>query len=115
DADGHAATATWPGPLEEAHKHPATAESLRDSVARLGDTPFELASLTAHLGGAVMIPKSVLNDLRRQAVARLLERRDADRRHRIAEPDALDRLRSTIPPLTTHHSPLTTLTVLVRS
>src|SRR5205814_4998922 len=98
-------------PLEEARKHPATAEWLRESFDRLGDTPFELATLTAYLGGSVLVPKSVLNDLRRQAVAQVLEHRDADHRHPIAEPDALDQLRSTIPPLTTHHSPLTTLSV----
>jgi putative protease len=118
DAEGHAAAATWPGPLEEARKHPATAESLRESFARLGDTPFGLATLTADLGGSVMIPKSVLNDLRRQAVTRLLEQRDAGHQHPIAEPDALDRLRSTIPAvaaLSTQHSALSTLSVLVRS
>src|SRR5438132_457166 len=38
-----------------------------------------------------MVPRSVLNDLRRKAVQRLVERRE--QRHAIADPDALDHIR----------------------
>ncbi|WP_145234361.1 U32 family peptidase [Urbifossiella limnaea] len=92
DPDGAAGEAVWPGPLEAAAKRPATADELRDQLGRLGDTPFELGALAAELPDAVMVPRSVLNDLRRRAAAALAERRL--RAHPIAEPGALDALRS---------------------
>jgi putative protease len=96
DPNGRAAAASWPGPLEVARKHPATADSLREPFARLGDTPFELAELTADLPDAVMVPRSVVNDLRRQAVAQLLERRAVPYPRKLTDPGALDRWREAI-------------------
>jgi putative protease len=66
---------------------------LRQQLQRLGDTPFELGRLVCDLAGDPMVPKSVLNDLRRQAVSELLRQRE--RSHAIARPDALDELRAT--------------------
>jgi putative protease len=63
----------------------------------MGDSPFELArveGLEAPTGA--MAPKSVLNDLRRQAVQRLIELREERDRFRIAEPDVLDHARAEI-------------------
>ncbi|MFO0796482.1 MAG: DUF3656 domain-containing protein [Gemmataceae bacterium] len=91
DTDGAAGEAAWPGPLEAAAKRPTTADELRDQLARLGDTPFELGALTAELPDGVMVPRSVLNDLRRRAAAALAEQRL--RAHPIAEPGALGALR----------------------
>jgi putative protease len=96
DAAGHQVTVTWPGPLERAVKHPLTVDVLREQLGRLGETPFELAAVEADLPEPVLVPKSVLNDLRRQAVARLLEARAAAAVAPVAEPDALDRLRGEI-------------------
>jgi putative protease len=96
DDTGRQADVSWPGPLELARKHPLTLEVLREQLGRLGETPFELASVEADLPDPVLVPKSVLNDLRRQAVALLLERRSAASRRRIAVPDALDQLRREI-------------------
>ena len=94
DAEGNAVSASWPGPLEAALKHPLTAEGLREQLGRLGDTPFELAGVEAELPDPVIVPRSVLNDLRRQAAA-LLERKRAEAtRYAVAEPDALERLRA---------------------
>src|SRR5262249_1351608 len=45
-----------------------------------------------NLPANVMVPKSVLNDLRRQAIATLQESRDASR-NRVINPQALDELR----------------------
>jgi putative protease len=85
---------SWPGPLERALKHPLTEVSFRESFGRLGGTPFELGAVTLDVPEPVLVPKSVLNDLRRQAVTQLLEQR-AEAAHRaVAEPDALDRLRA---------------------
>ena len=126
DLDGRSATATWPGPLEAARKRPTTADEIREQVSRLGDTPFELGGLTVELPGAVMVPRSVLNDLRRQAAAELAGRRTERQRHPVAEPDALESLRiglasrvshdpgsASNPPVHTGGSPR--LTVLART
>jgi putative protease len=96
DGAGHEAAVSWRGPLERAVKHPLTAESIREQFGRLGETPFELAAVENDLPEPVLVPKSVLNDLRRQAVARLLDCRSAATRRHVAEPGALDRLRQEV-------------------
>lgn len=88
------AQAVWPGPLEAARTRPTSVGDLRDGLSRLGETPFELGELTFELPPNVLIPKSVLNDLRRQAVADLLQKRTASQRLAIIEPNALSVLRS---------------------
>jgi putative protease len=78
-------------PLQRAQKHPATIEMLREQLERLGDTPFELRGLTSEIIDEPMVPKSLLNDLRRRAVAELLDRRRII--HNVADPAALENLR----------------------
>lgn len=90
--DSHATSATWPGPLEAAQKRATTAEEIREALARLGDTPFELGALAIELPPNVMLPKSVLNDLRRQAASALNTARQST--HLIADTTALASLRS---------------------
>jgi putative protease len=109
-ADGRTARASWPGPLEAARTRATSPDDIREQLDRLGDTPFELGELTLALPAGVMIPRSVLNDLRRQAVAELA----APKRHAIADPLALDHLRAGIPP-DDAVSAEPRLTVLVRS
>jgi putative protease len=116
DGDGRSASATWPGPLELARKRATTADEIREQLARLGDTPFELGDHTIELPDPVMVPRSVLNDLRRQAAADLAGRRTALTRHPIAEPDALEKLRSELRSDIPHSESRTPhLTVLVRN
>ncbi|HSI32015.1 MAG TPA: DUF3656 domain-containing protein [Tepidisphaeraceae bacterium] len=93
DVSGSAESAQ---PLVRAQKHPLTVEALRDQLARLGDTPFELAGVTAEPLEPVMAPKSVLNELRRQAVEALLAARAKAGSVEIAEADALERLRTEV-------------------
>jgi U32 family peptidase len=88
--------------LAQADRHPLTVELLCEQFGRLGNTPFELGSVEL-IGPAgptdavpVMAPKSVLNDLRRQAVQMLMEKRAAESRHAIVEPDALAVIRAEI-------------------
>ncbi len=45
---------------------------MREQLARLGDTPFELTGLTLETTGGPMVPKSLLNELRRSASADLM-------------------------------------------
>ena len=94
DDAGRTASATWPGPLEAARNRAATAAELREQLTRLGDTPFELGELTVELPEAVMVPRSVLNDLRRQVATELAERRAQQQRHAVAEPEAMAELRA---------------------
>ncbi len=58
-------------PLAVATNQPATVESLRDQVDRLGGTIYELASFSATIEGGPLVPRSVLNALRRDLVAAL--------------------------------------------
>jgi len=93
DPDGHTALATWPGPLELATRRPTTPADLRDQLDRLGDTPFELGELIVDLPDGVLVPRSVVNELRRQAAGELVERRITTRQHAVVEPAALESLR----------------------
>jgi len=96
DAGGVSGSAESAQPLVRAQKHLLTVEALRDQLARLGDTPFELAGVTAEPLEPVMAPKSVLNELRRQAVEALLAARAKAGGVEIAEADALERLRAEV-------------------
>jgi U32 family peptidase len=82
--------------MEIARKHPLTADALREQLDRLGDTPFELADVERRLPADVMVPRSVLNDLRRQAVGTLIAMRESRTRTPVIEPGALTRLRDEI-------------------
>jgi len=108
---------SWPGPLERAVKHPLTSAILREQFSRLGETPFELAKLEIDLPDPVHIPKSVLNDLRRQAVNQLQEHRAEAARIDIVESNALDALRRGIEnePKAGEKSSTTTFYVLART
>ena len=71
DHDGHVVQLTSSLPLAQAEKSPLTTERLTDQLGRLGGTPFRLGTLENHLEGAVILPVSELNRLRREAVAQL--------------------------------------------
>jgi putative protease len=94
DSEGREAKVCWQGPLEAARNRPLSMETLREQFGRLGDTPFELAEIELKIVDPVMVPKSVLNDLRRQAVAALVAARTTEARTRTIDLAALDELRS---------------------
>jgi U32 family peptidase len=71
--------ATWAGPLQTAQKHPISLEVVTEQLSRLGDTPYSLGQIEMTLPAGCMLPKSVLNDLRRQVVQQLLETRQQSR------------------------------------
>jgi len=95
DTAGNRGAAAWSGPIEAAEKHPISVEVLQEQLARLGDTPFELRAVHADLPAGAMIPKSVLNDLRRQAIAELISLREP-RFERTIHPAVLDQTRQAI-------------------
>ena len=102
DTEGHVAEVASTEPLEAAVRQPLTEMLVREQFGRLGNTPFELAvvELVGDAGPAasvpVMAPKSVLNDLRRQAVATILESRRRAARHAVADPAALEHIRAEV-------------------
>jgi putative protease len=117
DAAGRTATATWPGPLEAARKHPLTDATLREQLDRLGDTPFALGT-TALDADAVMVPKSVLNDLRRRAVDDLIAQKLQAPRCRTIRTEALTELREQVnkkSEISNRNPAVPTLTVLART
>ena len=60
--------------VPKAEKHAATWETVQKQLARLGGTSFYLAELTVDLSADAMLPASVLNGIRRQALAQLEEK-----------------------------------------
>jgi putative protease len=82
----------------------------------MGDSPFELRNLKVDADGGPMVPKSVLNDLRRQAVERLIELREMRTKRAAANSDALSDLRAALPSaLSPLPSALPQFSVLVRT
>jgi U32 family peptidase len=59
--------------LVPAQNQPLTTEKLTAQLGRLGNTPFCLGSLTNYVVGELMLPVSVLNQLRRELVTKLTE------------------------------------------
>jgi len=57
--------------LVPSQTRPATVEFLRDQLGRLGNTPYTLAGIDVVMEGDPFVPSSLLNSLRRRAVAEL--------------------------------------------
>jgi len=74
-ADGKEVYVTGSEILSEAHNAPATEEKIADSLKKLNDTPFYLNELKVDLGENVFVPIKSVNDLRREAVEKLSERK----------------------------------------
>lgn len=96
DDAGRTASAVWDGPLQRAQKHPLSVESLREQCGRLGDTPYALGEVSLDAPEPIMVPKSVLNDLRRRAVEAISAQTLADGRRRTVNPAALEAMRAEI-------------------
>ena len=57
--------------LSTAEQRPLESSYLRSQLGRLGGTPYQLDQFASHLEGALILPVSELNRLRREAVAGL--------------------------------------------
>ncbi len=66
--------------LVDAHTKPLDTDRLQEQFGRLGNTPFCLGQLTNHLNGAIMLPVSELNRMRREIVVQLEELRNQPKR-----------------------------------
>ena len=75
DADGNKAFAYGDFEPQPARTDPT--ESLRRSLAKTGGTPFEAAEITVEMdGGPWFVPGSTVNELRREALDALLQKRE---------------------------------------
>jgi putative protease len=102
DDRGHSAEVYWEQPLEAARKHTLTRELVFEQFGRLGGTQFHLADvrLVGDAGSVdclpVMVPKSVLNELRRRLLARLADRCRCEMPAPAINAAALEQLRSSL-------------------
>jgi len=71
--------------LTAARNFVLTRDSLRDQLARLGNTPYELGEVELETEGAPFVPASLLNQLRREAVDRLQELQSRSRVNTVCE------------------------------
>ncbi|MEH1970828.1 U32 family peptidase [Nostoc sp.] len=84
--------------LVEAHTKPLDTDRLQEQFGRLGNTPFCLGTLTNHLSGAIMLPVSELNRMRREIVAQMEELRSQPKRWQLrSDVSFQDLLPSSVP------------------
>ena len=86
DEDGHVVEARSAMPLVAAEKQSLDATRLRDQLGRLGGTPFRLGELRVAIEGAVILPLSELNRLRREIVTALEQLRAQPKRWTLSPP-----------------------------
>jgi len=72
-----------PGPFESAREAAAMEGAARSAFSKLGDTAFELGSLRFDNPSNFFVPVSRLNQIRRDLIAELTRRLEADRRGRL--------------------------------
>ncbi len=113
-ANGAVAAVLGQEPLIVATNQPATAESLREQVDRFGGTIYELTEFTAAIDGGPLVPRSVLNGLRRELVVALDQAEIAPIRQIAAGP-VLPSLRPSLPAPSSLPHPAPELTVLCRT
>ncbi len=70
DGEGQEAAVLGELPQKAVNK-PTTKELAQEALGKLGDTPYYLDRFTANIAPGLMLPKSKLNALRREAVERL--------------------------------------------
>ena len=100
-------------PLEKAQRHPVSEESLREQLARLGGTVYQLATLKADIVGGPMVPLSVLGKIRKLMVEQL-DKSLPMPEVTLCRDSAIERLRENLPARSVQSSsPL--LTVMCRS
>ncbi len=75
-------------PLATAQNRAISLESVREQFGRLGNTAYELGSITLDVEGSPFVPVSVLNQLRREAVEKLQVLQTAPRGNEVNDPIA---------------------------
>ncbi|MGV0101794.1 U32 family peptidase [Nostoc sp. DSM 114160] len=101
--------------LVEAHTKPLDTDRLKEQFGRLGNTPFCLGTLTNHLSGAIMLPISELNRMRREMVVQLEELRSQPKRWQLHSDVSFQNLLPSSPTLQEAKATSPSLIVLVRN
>lgn len=86
--DNHSVTA-YHNMVEAAKSQPMTADRLKASVDKLGNTLFYFKELNVETDGNIFVPVAWLNEIRRQAVSLLTEAITGACRRKKMNPDAL--------------------------
>lgn len=81
--DGENAVAVSGEAPQAARSAPTDAARARKSLEKTGDTPFAARDIAADSDGAWMLPASVLNAMRREALDKLLALRETPRPHAV--------------------------------
>ncbi|MDX2098221.1 MAG: DUF3656 domain-containing protein [Leptolyngbyaceae cyanobacterium bins.59] len=113
DDQGHVVQVNSTILLTPAHTQSLTIDRLREQLGRLGNTPFQLGTLTSFLQGEVMLPVSELNRLRRACVAQLEELRSQPLRWELRSDHSFRSLLPAVPVAKPQQKPH--LIVLVRN
>ena len=93
-ATGYSARVACEAPLARADRLTATDDLFREQLGRLGDSVYRLRSLSVTTDGDPLVPRSVLNALRRDLVARLDEASTASPPRHLADGPVLPSLKS---------------------
>jgi U32 family peptidase len=80
DEFGHVAQEKSTMALVPAEKRPLTREALEEQLGRLGGTPFKVGRVDSKIAGALMLPVSELNRMRRDLVTELERQRALPKR-----------------------------------
>ncbi|MCB9137801.1 MAG: U32 family peptidase [Caldilineaceae bacterium] len=81
-------TVRSPEPLGEARNRGLDQASLLRQLERLGNTPYRLGTLDARITGTPFAPASLLNELRREAVAALIAQQEMPPQATVTAPEA---------------------------
>lgn len=76
--DGVSVTHTLDGQFDEANNEEKALDNLKDGLAKLGQTRYYAQKIDINLPGALFVPNSLLNQLRRETVEMLEEARLAN-------------------------------------
>lgn len=66
--------------VEEAKKSPVSKERLKEVFTKLGDTPFEVLNIDIQMDFNIFLPMSLLNQLRRDLIKKLIEKKTVVKR-----------------------------------
>ena len=105
-ATGADASAESAAPLARADHVETTAELVRDQVGRLGGTVYHLGDLRVTLEGNPLVPRSLLNALRRELVIRLDESAALLKPRALAADPVLPVLRAPLQRPSSTHEPI---------
>lgn len=72
--------------VEEAKKSPVSKERLQEVFTKLGDTPFEVFNIDIQMDHNIFLPMSLLNQLRRDLIKKLIEKKITVKRNHVSLP-----------------------------